>query len=165
LIIKDILISKEPGFPYFSSMEPHLYKKLKDKEAVVRKLTDFLSQRSEIEFAYIFGSFPASDTFHDIDIAAALVRNNNTEDRNIYPWGYESFMLGQLYGLLKTEKVDFVVINKAGLVLQQRIISKGLLLFDRDIFKRVEYENYIRKSYIDAEHLRKIQLYYMNRKP
>ncbi len=51
--------------------------------------------------------------------------------------------------------------NNAGLLIQNRIVNKELLLFDRDIFKRIYFENRIRKEYIDSEHLRKIKDFYI----
>ena len=54
--------------------------------------------------------------------------------------------------------------NDAGLLMLNRIVNKGLLLFDHNTFERIYFENRIRKEYIDSEHLRKIKDFYIKEK-
>ena len=132
------------------------------KELVVKKVTDFLIKREEVERAYIFGSFTSMDKYHDIDIAVYLKDGFNKYDPINHPFGYESTLIGELISVVKKE-VDFIVMNNAGLLIQHRIINKGMLLFCRNDKTRIHYENYIRKLYIDAEHIRNIQNYYLRK--
>ena len=133
------------------------------KKEVFNKLKNFLSDRQEIDFAYLFGSFVKLDHYHDIDIAVHLEKNFNPDDYKKFPYGYESNLIADISALLKTDKIDLVIFNKAGILIQQRIINSGMLLFERNRYKRISYENYIRSLYIDAEPLRRIKMFYLKR--
>ena len=133
------------------------------KKEVFNKLKNFLSDRQEIDFAYLFGSFVKLDHYHDIDIAVYLEKNFNPDDYKKFPYGYESNLIADISALLRTDKIDLVIFNKAGILIQQRIINSGMLLFERNRYKRISYENYIRSLYIDAESLRRIKMFYLKR--
>ena len=133
------------------------------KKEVFNKLKNFLSDREEIDFAYLFGSFVKLDHYHDIDIAVYLEKNFNPDDYKKFPYGYESNLIADISALLRTDKIDLVIFNKAGILIQQRIINSGMLLFERNRYKRISYENYIRSLYIDAESLRRIKMFYLKR--
>ena len=133
------------------------------KKAVFNKLKGLLSGRHEIDFAYLFGSFVKSNHYHDIDIAVHLEKNFNPDDYKKFPYGYESNLISDISALLKTDRIDLVIFNKAGILIQQRIINSGLLLLERNRYKRINYENYIRGLYIDAEPLRRIKMFYLKR--
>jgi predicted nucleotidyltransferase len=133
------------------------------KKEVFNKLKNFLSDRQEIDFAYLFGSFVKLDHYHDIDIAVYLEKNFNPDDYKKFPYGYESNLIADISALLRTDKIDLVIFNKAGILIQQRIINSGMLLFERNRYKRISYENYIRSLYIDAEPLRRIKMFYLKR--
>ena len=133
------------------------------KKEVFNKLKYFLSDREEIDFAYLFGSFVKLDHYHDIDIAVHLEKNFNPDDYKKFPYGYESNLIADISALLRTDKIDLVIFNKAGILIQQRIINSGMLLFERNRYKRISYENYIRSLYIDAEPLRRIKMFYLKR--
>lgn len=136
---------------------------MKEKTHIETEIRKFLQNRSEIIFAYIFGSFIRTDNYHDIDIAVYLDKNFDKNDLKKFPYGYESMLLGKLTDLLR-EKVDFIVLNNADITLQQRIINKGSLLFSQNDSLRISYENFIRKLYIDSENIRRIKSKYLNNK-
>jgi predicted nucleotidyltransferase len=133
------------------------------KKEVYNKLRNYLQDRQEIDFAYVFGSFTKSDHYHDIDIAIYLVENFNPDNYKKFPYGYESNLIADISALLKTDKIDLVIFNKAGILIQQRIINSGMLLFESNRYKRIGYENYVRGLYNDAESLRKIKMFYLKR--
>ncbi len=134
------------------------------KKQIIDKITNYISGRKEIEFAYIFGSFVDSDFYHDVDICIYLNKNYNYRDNNKFPFGYESLINGELSLLLKTDKIDVVILNKANPAISQRIVNKNILLFERGFLGRIEIENRIRKEYIANENLRKIKSYYLKQK-
>ncbi len=134
------------------------------KQEIESRLLQFLSARPEIDFSYIFGSFVRGEKYEDIDVAVYLRDTSVLADRALHPYGYESSMIGELSSLLHTDKIDFVVLNKAGLTLFTRVINRGKRLFDRDKLQRVHIENTVRKEFIDAKPLRDIQDYYLAKK-
>lgn len=133
------------------------------KDKIKNIITEYLIEKPEIILAYIFGSFFKKNIFHDLDIGIYLSEEFNKNDFNKYPYGYESYLISEL-SLKVRMKVDVVIMNNSNLLLQQRIINNGILLFSKNDNFRVFYENTIRKNYIDAEPLRKIKSYYLSRK-
>lgn len=134
-----------------------------DKAEVISRLTEYLEAKEEILSAYIFGSLVNSDLFHDIDIAVFLKKDSGYNNLNKYPYGYESNLLPELNLILRTDKIDLVVLNGASPLLTMRIINRGMRLFDKDLYARVAFEDSRRKEYIDTEQLRRIRDYYLNR--
>jgi len=136
---------------------------LLDKKQIEDKITDYLGRRDEVLFAYIFGSFAERDNYHDIDIAVYLKDDFDKNDFKKFPYGYESGVTADL-NLLVRKDVDFVVMNSAEILIQKRIIDRGKRILSKDERKRISYENYIRKLYIDMAHLRNIRRHYLSGK-
>ena len=136
---------------------------MKEKKFIENKIIEYLDKKEEILFAYIFGSFINKDDYHDIDVAVYLNENFDKNDTKKFPYGYESYMISEL-NLLTRKNIDFIVMNNANIIIQKKIITQGKLIFSKDERKRINYENYIRKIYIDTEVLRKIKRYYLSNK-
>jgi hypothetical protein len=115
-------------------------------------------------------SFPGSVPFGE----GFLLPCQNIDEGNLHPrplndrsqhsFGYESTIVGELSSLLRTDKIDFVVLNRAGPTLFTRIINSGTLLFERDRPRRIDIENTARMEYINVQPLRDIQDFYLARK-
>ena len=136
---------------------------MKEKKFIENKIIEYLDKKEEILFAYIFGSFINKDDYHDIDVAVYLNENFDKNNTEKFPYGYESYMISEL-NLLTRKNIDFIVMNNANIIIQKKIITQGKLIFSKDERKRINYENYIRKIYIDTEVLRKIKRYYLSNK-
>ncbi len=132
-----------------------------NKKDIENKIKDFLYTRPEINFAYIFGSFNKSKKYKDIDVAVYINPKYDFNDLNIYPFGYEAELLGKLCLILKTDKIDLIILNKSNLLLSMQVYNSGKLLFERDRFLRVRIVNEIRKEYIDTEQYRKLKEGYL----
>ncbi|MDD3653992.1 MAG: hypothetical protein PHO01_07390 [Desulfotomaculaceae bacterium] len=61
----------------------------------------------------------------------------------------EMDLLGELQKIFKTNNIDLVVLNKAPLPIQFSATS-GKLLFTNNHEKRTDFEEYVRKYYIDC---------------
>lgn len=134
-----------------------------NKNEIENKIKNFLQNRSEINFAYIFGSFINNEKFNDIDIAVYLYPHVDLNSFVTYPFGYESEILGKLSLILKTDKIDLIVLNKANLLASIQVFNSGRLLFERDRFFRIRIENSTRKEFIDTEHYRRLKANYLER--
>lgn len=127
------------------------------KTNIRNKITEYLSGRSEISFAYIFGSFTEKDKYNDIDIAVYLNPDFDINERSKYPFGYEAELIGNLNIVLETDKIDLILLNKANLLAATQVYNSGMLLFERNRFFRIKVENSARKEFIDTENFRKIK--------
>ncbi len=134
-----------------------------EKKQIQNKIAEYLRERDEVIFAYLFGSFVGKEYYHDVDVAVYLSDNFDKNDLKKFPYGYESGMISQL-NILVRKNIDFIVMNNAELYIQKKIINEGVLLFSKNERKRINYENYIRKMYIDTAHFRKIRRYYLTEK-
>ena len=131
---------------------------------IKNKLIDCLIERDEIVFAYLFGSFLKTDDYHDIDIAVFISDRFLKDNSGEFTFGYESLIAGSIIKVMNMHKIDVVLLNNAPLLITNRIINKGELLFEKDRFKRIAFENYYRKLFIDTENFRKIKTYYLKNK-
>jgi len=133
------------------------------KENIIQLITNYLEKKEEIIYAYIFGSFVQRKFYHDVDIAVFIKPDFNYKDFDKYCYGYESEVIAKLEHIIR-EKVDFVIINKANLTIQKNILKTNILLFDKNKYQRVSFENSVRKKYIDAEKIRRIKKTYFSKK-
>ncbi len=88
----------------------------------------------EVIFGYIFGSMAGGSEgpISDIDIAVYMD-----------PYSHETYIRlhTALARALKRSDIDLVVLNNTkNLILLEEIITKGVLLYDKDPSRRIEYE-------------------------
>ncbi|MFZ5634010.1 MAG: type VII toxin-antitoxin system MntA family adenylyltransferase antitoxin [Bacillota bacterium] len=105
------------------------------KKKTVETVKNILCSRTEINFAYIHGSFTGDNGFRDIDIALYLEKDL-LGDRELK---YEIDLEIKLEEVL-TYPVDVRVLNHAPLSFQFQVIKGGILLFERDEESRVDFQ-------------------------
>lgn len=127
---------------------------MNNKYIIEKKIKELLEDRAEIVFAYLFGSFKSSDKYNDIDVAFYIKPGFDFKNFKSFPFGYESAITGKLNLVLKTDKIDVVLLNKADLLICTQIYNYGKLLFEKDRLLRVKIENAARKEFIDTNHYR-----------
>ncbi|MCS7054302.1 MAG: nucleotidyltransferase domain-containing protein [Ignavibacterium sp.] len=135
----------------------------KTKGQIIEHIKDFLFPIDEISFALIFGSFVDKDFYHDIDIAIYINNSFNYQDLNKFPYGYTSSLESSLSYILR-ENVDLLLLNDANLLIQKKVVDKRIIVFEKNKTLRVEFENLIRKRFIDFIYLRKSNLFHNNNK-
>lgn len=120
---------------------------IKDREKVISKINSVLFEKSEIIFAYIFGSFiePNMICFRDIDLGV-FVDENYIKLRNHIDYAIELSL--ELESTIKKYPIDVVVVNKASLSLAFKIIH-GNLLFTKNENLWIEYVKKICLLYHD----------------
>jgi predicted nucleotidyltransferase len=110
----------------------------------VQKLKDFLSERDEVVFAYIHGSFVQGEEFQDVDVAVFVADGapRSTDDIE-----YEislSLQLEKELGL----PVDVKILNNAPLAFRYHA-SRGTLLLTRDESVREDFLDRTWSEYFD----------------
>jgi len=99
-----------------------------------------LQQDSNVEFAYIFGSYVDKTFTQRSDVDVAIYFKNYTFDKHLEL----SFKISKV----TLKDTDLTVLNKAkNLYLLEDIISKGVLLKDSE--KRVDFELNKHHQYLD----------------
>jgi len=118
-----------------------------DIDKVSSKLKDVFSRNSKIVAGYLFGSFLHGHIHKGSDIDIAIL---------IHPSEIKNYTLDDQLDLeveitlqLKTENFDLIILNRAPLILQFRIISTGRLIYIKDDDVRCDFEEKIMSSYYD----------------
>lgn len=104
------------------------------KAEIIGILSQTLSQRNEILFAYLHGSFLESKTFQDIDVAVYL-EETTKYDINIIEY---EIALSLLVEKQLRMTADVKALNWAPLSFRYNV-SRGLLLLSRDELKREDF--------------------------
>ncbi len=107
----------------------------------------FKKQKGSLMFAYLFGSTVSDDDtpLSDIDIAVFL----GNDQKDSYS-GIKLSLHADFCRALKNDNVDIVVLNTArNIILLDRIVRDGIVLFDTDTDFRKEYEQKILHRAID----------------
>lgn len=96
----------------------------------LKKITEYLEQQADIEFALLFGSQAdgKANALSDIDIAVYLKSKKNSlefADRQID-------LISSLMKICRDNKADVVILNRANPFLRFQIVKRGRLLFAKD---------------------------------
>jgi hypothetical protein len=128
---------------------------MKDKsfENVKKTLADYFERHPEIEVAYIFGSVAQgkSSDLSDIDLAILVDRQQVNE--SAYRYGYKAEIITDLIRLLKTNKVDLVILNEANTLLKHRVLYNGKLIHSKNESKRIQFQTSTIDKYVDFKEI------------
>lgn len=127
-------------------MDTKLHALSKDeRESLIEGVKGFISDRDDIVFAYLFGTFLHGESFEDIDIAVFLKRPLEL------PLKQAIRLADELWRTLGKPAFEFDVkiLNSAPLYFQYEVIRSGVVLCSRDEAERVEYEATLASDYLD----------------
>ena len=104
---------------------------------ILKTLNSFFSTtkaKPRIDLAYIFGSLAAGKQgpISDYDIAVLFTKPPQPVQR------YE--LVHKLSTVMKTDQVDLVVLNSAPIELRYAVIASGILAYEANVERKVEYE-------------------------
>lgn len=119
-------------------------------------LRGHLTQYSDIQAAYVFGSRASGSAREDsdIDVAILLSPKDDTEERFSRRLELTRTLNDHL-----APKVDVVILNDAPPLLQQEVIRNGRIICDHDRNARIDFE--VRVGKINAD-LRPAREFYRN---
>lgn len=117
---------------------------------LMKQAADFFGKQDRVNLAYLFGSAARGDAgkLSDIDIAVLFHPLVNRKER----FELQLEFIGKLTALLKTERIDLVVINEAPLPLQYEIIRANHPLFVRDREDMIDFEHRVLSRYLDRRY-------------
>ncbi|MBW6519091.1 MAG: nucleotidyltransferase domain-containing protein [ANME-2 cluster archaeon] len=115
----------------------------------VQELNNFFQTTDSVYFAYLFGSVIRGDAneLSDVDIAVMLDESLSKKDM-LY---VELNLINELTRVLKSDKIDLVVLNDAPLLLKYNIIKNGHVL-KSDETKRIAFETRVMSRYLDEQY-------------
>lgn len=129
-------------------MIPELYKL--EKETLISRLAEFFRSQEYVELAYLFGSKaedhsgPLSDINIGVYLSSRLTNRERIEKR--------LELTAELANLLKTARIDFVVMNDSSPVINFEIIKPNMPVFIRDEDFKIGLEQEIMSRYLDRKY-------------
>ena len=104
---------------------------------------NYLNERDDIAFAYLFGSRARGvpTPFSDVDIAVYLTEGPFSEKR--------LEILGDLMDILCNDNLDLVILNTVSESLKARVIRNRVILADNLPFIRHIFESRTLRAYMD----------------
>lgn len=130
--------------------------KITDINYIIESLKKYFEERREIELAYIFGSIASSKVNALSDIDIAILIDESQIKQSLYPYGYKAHVIADLMKLLKTNKVDLVILNQASPLLKHRVLYTGRLIYSRSERKRIQFQIECIDKYNDFKYLAKL---------
>jgi predicted nucleotidyltransferase len=118
-------------------------------EHLVHKLKAFFSCNAEVHFVYLFGSTVTGtqNRFSDVDIAVYL--DNLALKPRAYPYGYKAYLIAELMQLLKTNRIDVVILNEATPFLKYQVIRYGFPVYEISTQERIQFHVGALSRYFD----------------
>jgi hypothetical protein len=129
-------------------MTVHVINK-EQRERIKKRMADFLQEKPDIIFAYLYGSF-LEGHFRDIDVAVYLAGISKGGTLQ-YELNLEN-ELGKLAGFW----ADVRILNHASLSFRFNVVKNGILLFSKDERIRCDFECLTIVEYHDFDFLRSI---------
>ncbi|UCD16043.1 MAG: nucleotidyltransferase domain-containing protein [Candidatus Omnitrophota bacterium] len=119
-------------------------------QIIKNKISKYFSSRDDIKFAYLFGSQSKNKTgrLSDIDIAVYLDEHFDGNER----FDIRLKLIGQIGSLLKTDKIDLIILNDSPLLLSFNIVHDGIIIYSSDESKRIQFEVRIMSLYFDQQY-------------
>ena len=129
------------------------YKMEKKLAAQDNKVVEFLSKQKRVKLAYLFGSVAEGKEgkLSDIDLAVFLDESLSKKE-----WfDLQLKLMSEMSSILKTDKVDLIVMNDAPLSLNYEIIKANHPLLVRDKGKKIDFEHGKLSRYLDRRYYEK----------
>ncbi len=114
-----------------------------------KRLLEFMRGQEYIKLAYLFGSVAKGKEgkLSDVDIAVFL--DESLSKKEII--NLQLKVISELTSILKTDRVDLIVMNNAPLLLKYNIIRYGKILKD-DKETKIKVESGILSDYLDMKY-------------
>ena len=108
----------------------------------INDLRDYLQDRPEVVFAYVFGTLASGrvNPLSDIDIAVYLKDPEGVDYLELYC---------QVSEVLGTDELDLVLLNRAPVSLAGRVLMQRKVLVDKEPFLRHAYASLIIREFLD----------------
>ena len=114
-----------------------------------KRVVEFLSKQKRVKLAYLFGSVAEGKEgkLSDVDLAVFLDESVSKPEQ----FNLQLKLMSEITSILKTDKVDLVIMNDAPLLLNYNIIKHGKIL-KGDKETKIKVESGILSDYLDMKY-------------
>lgn len=120
---------------------------MKNPDQLTEEIIKRCAQEDAIVAVYLFGSAASNRMKPSSDLDVALLLDSESEA------AFSLLKLGADLEKISGRRIDLVILNKSGELLQFQVRRFGKLIFERDEYKRKKFEISGRKRYEDFIHL------------
>ena len=122
-----------------------------DIEKIRQKVSPYFSTRSEVQTAYLFGSYAKGEEgpLSDTDLAILLEEKKALPD---LPYGYKAHVVADLTRILQTDRIDLVILNESPILLRFQVVREGSILYSKRERTRIQFEAKVMSLYFDQEY-------------
>ena len=112
---------------------------------LIERIRDALARRPEVVDAYVFGSHARGEAraHSDLDVAVYLSHEPDA------PFGYAAELTTELMAAIGSNRVDLVILNRAGPLLYHRVLRDGVRIVTRDLAATTGREGRALSRYCD----------------
>ncbi len=116
----------------------------KNIDDLLTEAYEYLRADKDILFAYLFGGLARKKArpLSDVDIAVYCEEGSFFPEKKLE-------ILGNLAGILKTDEIDLVVLNRAPLAIRMKILENKKVIVDKAPLARHRYESLTMRQYFD----------------
>jgi uncharacterized protein len=132
-----------------------------DLSAITRDVAQCVRRHRQVQAAYIFGSVASGRTRadSDVDVGVLIDRRVRPDQRFTYRLG----LMADLGSALRRSDVDVVILNEAPPLLAHRVLSRGVLAFERSRSARVQFQVRTAARYLDLIPMFETHIRYLKR--
>jgi predicted nucleotidyltransferase len=114
------------------------------------RITDYLNKQESVKLAYLFGSVAEGKEgkLSDVDLAVFLDESLSKKER----FNLQLKLIAGLTSILKTDRIDLIIMNDAPFSLNHEIIKANHPLLVRDEGNRIDFEHRILSRYLDRQY-------------
>jgi predicted nucleotidyltransferase len=114
------------------------------------RITDYLNKQERVKLAYLFGSVAEGreGKLSDVDMGVLLDESLNKKER----FSLQLKSISELTSILKTDRIDLIVMNNAPIPLNYEIIKASHPLFVRDEGQKIDFEHRVLSCYLDRRY-------------
>ena len=115
-----------------------------------KRVVEFLSTQERVKLAYLFGSVAEGreGKLSDVDLAVFLDESLSKKEK----FSLQLKLISELTGILKTDRIDLIVMNNAPISLNYEIIKANHPLLVRDEGQKIDCEHRILSRYLDRRY-------------
>lgn len=115
-----------------------------------KEVREFLQKQDQVELAYLFGSVARQKEgkLSDVDLAIFLKESHDKKGR----FNLKLRLISDLEDILKTDRLDLIIMNDAPSSLNFEIIKANHPIFIRDKNLKVDIEHHILSKYLDRQY-------------
>ncbi|ATZ61197.2 MAG: nucleotidyltransferase domain-containing protein [Methanosarcinales archaeon Met12] len=116
-----------------------------EKKAIIKRIEQVLSGL-EVDLGYVFGSFLVSDDFRDVDVAVLTPEKLGPYERFRFPIQVARKLEDEIK---PKHEFDVKILDSSPIDFQYNVISSSELVFCKDEYGRIGYEEAAMREYLD----------------